>query len=136
MIRELVLTTLFLSQVSNADDCMDTAMTQRDINVCAYQHSQAAEVLLNKLESEILSVLDAEAKNKFLTSQDAWKIVVSNDCDIESGFFAGGSIEPTIYSSCREKYAKQRILQIRYFLCPEWSMTGVCEAESQYEVSL
>ncbi len=136
MIRAPILLLILLSQISYAEGCRDTAMTQRAINECAYKKSQSVEVMLTKLETEIASSLEVDAKSKFLKSKEAWRVVVSHDCEIESGFFSGGSIEPTIYASCTEEHIKQRIVKIRYFLCPNWPMTGICPAESQYKVNL
>ncbi len=136
MVRlNFLLVTLF-SQMAYTEDCMDVAITQAEINKCAYRKSQDVESLLYQLETEVASSLKGDAQSKFLKSQQAWWLVVSYDCDIESAFFSGGSVEPAIYASCKEAHIRRRILRVRYFLCPSWAMTNDCPAEARYDVRL
>jgi uncharacterized protein YecT (DUF1311 family) len=111
----------------NADDCMETAMTQIDITMCSKDKALAMDQNLNTLVDKIDQTLELSQREWFNQSQLSWRTMAENDCLIQRSFYEGGSIAPSIYNSCMELRTEQRIEQIKYFLCPNFWMKGVCE---------
>lgn len=115
-----------------AVDCMDTAMTQSGINMCSAEKAESAQKDLEELQNVILETLNNTQKASFKEAQLNWHSMMENDCSLESSFFEGGSIRPTIYNSCIESHHHERIEQIKYYLCPSWAMKGSCDAAELY----
>lgn len=123
---------VFFNSSAFGDECMDTAMTQSEINMCSAEKAKNAQYQLNKLERDILETLNSTQKEKLNKAQVNWRSMMEHDCQLESSFFEGGSIRPTIFNACIESHHNERIEQIKYYLCPSWAMKGKCDVAKEY----
>ncbi|MGL1920823.1 MAG: lysozyme inhibitor LprI family protein [Hyphomicrobiales bacterium] len=96
----------------NAIDC-ESPMLQVDMNYCAYQDYMAADAELNiiykrtkksmeEVDKYLLGDFKGAAKS-LLHAQRAWIKYRDLACDTEGYSFRGGSMEPLIVSTCKER---------------------------------
>ena len=52
--------------------------------------------------------------------------MLDGDCAIEKSFYGGGSAGTSAYNACISSHQIERIEQIKYYLCPDYSMKGDC----------
>ncbi|HET7635573.1 MAG TPA: lysozyme inhibitor LprI family protein [Burkholderiales bacterium] len=116
-----------------ADTTCTQATTQADLDRCMSAAAAAKQKRLDALLAELKRSLMPEARNLLEQSQAAWDKSRKLDCEIEASFFAGGSIQPTIVSGCYVQHTSDRINRLRYYLCPDYAMTGDCEAAAKYK---
>ncbi len=93
--------------VAQAPDC-DNAQTQVDINQCAAKAAEVADEKLNQVYQQVKSTLSAGEKTLLTDAQLAWIEFRDKNCEFSRSRFEGGSIAPTVYSSCLERITKQR----------------------------
>lgn len=96
-------------------DC-DNAMTQLDMNACAYYDFQAADLVLN----EAYAVAMARAKNyengadvALRDAQRAWIPYRDAACIAEGQLYNGGSIRPLIEYACMATLTERRTQDMR-----------------------
>lgn len=119
----MILATLLLA-ASPAVDC-ENAMTQMDMNQCAFQDYQAADDELNaqwKRTSSIMRLRDENFESVYdtrsgyfdtlLEGQRAWLIYRDAHCRSEGYFARGGSMEPLLVSSCKAHLTRLRTAQL------------------------
>ncbi|MEK7990961.1 MAG: lysozyme inhibitor LprI family protein [Thiotrichaceae bacterium] len=115
--------------ITDAMDCAEKATTQVEINRCAYDDYEKADVELNSVYREILATYSDDALfiKKLKAAQRAWMIF--RDAHLEALYseedkrFAYGSIYPTCSNNDSTKLIKQRIIQLQQWL------TGVSEGD-------
>ena len=101
------------------------AQTQTQITQSAAARYASADAALNaqwKQTYASMKGLDAKDTSRgggfgyagtLLESQRAWLRFREMECSIESGRYAGGSIQPTVVAQCKERMTVARTAQLR-----------------------
>jgi uncharacterized protein YecT (DUF1311 family) len=116
-----------------ADTTCPHATTQADLNLCTHEAASAKQKKLDSLLAELKRSLSPGNWKILEQSQASWEKSRKLDCEIEASFFDGGSVQPTIVNGCYDQHASDRIHRLRYYLCPDYAMTGDCEAAAKYK---
>ena len=98
------------SPPASASTCMDTAMSQAEINACARAKAQEAEDHLKKSYQAVLCYLDAYTRAKLEASQRAWESFRDADCAFWGA--GDGTIARANYSGCRAQLAQDRTKEL------------------------
>ena len=106
---------LLLANGAYALDCQN-AMTQRDMNQCAYLDFQKEDKVLNQLYQRHRATLSNERKTQLKEAQQAWLRFRDLSCDYEADFYVGGSIAPMVKSACLIAQTKNRIVDLNHYL--------------------
>jgi uncharacterized protein YecT (DUF1311 family) len=114
-------------------DCMITALTDDDINICQHKITKQTEYVLNEIEEKIRKHLSGTQKDRFNAAQGLWRDMAERDCEIESDFYEGAGIYQAIYSVCMNNHYNNRIMQISNYLCPDHSLGKGCEKAEEYK---
>lgn len=96
-------------------DC-DNAMTQRDMNTCAYQDFQAADLALNEVYAWAMARAKAYENGADLALRDAqraWIPYRDAACTAEGQLYEGGSIRPLIEYACMATLTERRTQDMR-----------------------
>lgn len=109
-----------------------TSLPQEQLNQCYVAAFEATEARLDALLHDLSRTLDRKRWGKVKYSQDLWENVRDVDCKLEASFLEGPAREAVRYG-CSEKMGRQRIQQLRYYLCPRYNLTGQCDAERLYQ---
>jgi len=100
-------------------DCAN-AITQTDMNICAFGAYDKAEAEMNAVYQKALEHFsDKDTATQFEESQKAWLNYRDLHCDYAADQYKGGSIRPLIYATCMETLTKERTWHI-VNLFPEW----------------
>ncbi|CUH65227.1 hypothetical protein TG4357_01741 [Thalassovita gelatinovora] len=107
---------------AQALDCSNP-QTQRDMNQCAYQMWQYADEDLNlayQLARDVMRTTDSYlpenlkgAEAALRDAQRAWIPFRDKACEAEGFAFRGGSMEPLMVLSCKERLTRQRTEELR-----------------------
>jgi uncharacterized protein YecT (DUF1311 family) len=95
--------------------CED-AKTQYDLNICYDKQFKAADAELNRVYNRLASKLGAAERAKLKTSEVSWLKYRDDNCDYEAFLYEGGTIQPSIYSSCLERVTRARTAELREVL--------------------
>lgn len=109
-----------------------TSLPQEKLNACFVAAFEATEARLDDLLRELRRTLDGKRWGKVKESQGLWEKVRDMDCKLEASFLEGPAREAVRYG-CSEKMGRERMHQLRYYLCPRYNLTGQCDAERRYE---
>lgn len=115
------LVVLFLPP-AHADECLDKAVSQPDMNACAKKAYTTSDVALNKLYQQILQRLkdDADAKKRLLAAQRAWLAFRDAECHFSASATEGGTVFPMAYGLCLDSLTKARVQDFKLYLsCQE-----------------
>ncbi|WP_417247908.1 lysozyme inhibitor LprI family protein [Celeribacter sp.] len=96
-------------------DCADP-VSQSDMNTCAYEAWQRADVDLNDTYARAMEVARGwsdGAAEALRAAQRAWIPYRDAACTAEGFLFEGGSMEPFIVNSCLEHLTRQRTEELR-----------------------
>lgn len=96
-----------------AQECVDEARTQTDMNQCVAEDFRKADAELNEAYRELMARLDAAAKAELRTAQRAWIAFRDAHCDFEGKAAEGGSLEPFLQGSCAAGLTRERIAHLR-----------------------
>lgn len=120
----IALLPLLLLAGEPALDC-ENAMTQADMNQCAFEDYQAADAELNvqwKKSAAAMRLLDKNFESEYdtrsgyfetmLEAQRAWLAYRDAHCRSEGYFARGGSMEPLLVSSCLAHLTRLRTTQL------------------------
>jgi uncharacterized protein YecT (DUF1311 family) len=104
------------SSVSQAN--CPQANTQAEINQCLEQAAIAADQKLNQTYQQLLRRYDAAspARQKLVDAQIAWIKYRDATCAFSYTRFSGGSIAPSVYSSCIKRVTEQRITDFESYM--------------------
>ena len=95
--------------------CHD-AMTQFEMNQCAALEFRKADAELNKIYRQVAKDAGAEEKAKLRAAQLAWIKFRDAHCEYVAFGNKGGSIYPTVYSSCLAEVTRGRTSQFKEIL--------------------
>jgi uncharacterized protein YecT (DUF1311 family) len=117
---------------SGGKDCMDSAVTQLEMNDCAGAKAANAKKKLDQLLAELISKQPAASQKSLVDIEKDWQKLVVKDCGWEAAFFEGGSVMPMVYTACVEQRTLERIRRLAQFLCEGGGMTGPCPESGKY----
>jgi uncharacterized protein YecT (DUF1311 family) len=113
----LVLACLALPAAAQEVDCA-TAMAQVDLNACAYQDWEEADVILNAAYKQAMAVMEEWDANlpkderggaqALKEAQRAWITFRDKTCEAEGYAFKGGSAEPLLVYGCMRALTIER----------------------------
>ena len=100
------------------------AVTQTDLNICAFQAFEAADAELNRVYAQAMDAmksLDAAldgtglegAEKSLRDAQRAWIPFRDKACETEGFMARGGTLEPMLVAGCRTTLTKQRIEDLK-----------------------
>jgi len=115
---------------ATAKNC-ENAATQAEINECAGKAFKDADARLNAVYNDLLGRFkgDADRQKLLISAQRAWITLRDADCAFIASGVEGGSLYPTILSSCLEEETKERIGRLKRLLdCKEGDLS--CPAPS------
>ncbi|MEP2979357.1 MAG: lysozyme inhibitor LprI family protein [Lentilitoribacter sp.] len=107
----LVFSALATPTIAQDWDCSKTGeLPQQGMNFCAAQDFHKADAALNAAWSLIRkdAIKRSDGEDPLLTGQRAWLDYRDNQCEAESLFFEGGSLQPFINASCRARTTRAR----------------------------
>ena len=106
-------------------DCADT-MIQQEMNLCAQQVWQAADVLLNEAYAAALAVMQgtdtdiapigATEEARLRKAQRAWLAYRDAACDSAGFAMRGGSAEPLLTYGCLAELTEQRTQDLQLLI--------------------
>ena len=108
------------------------SLPQNKLNACWVQAYEAADEQLDRLLRDLRKSLADKTWTHLAQSQDYWEKSRTIDCKVEASFLDGPAREAVRYG-CSEKRTRERIRQLRYYLCPRYNVTGQCDAERLYD---
>jgi uncharacterized protein YecT (DUF1311 family) len=88
------------------------AVTQAEMNRCAFDEYQKADAELNRIYPQVMSKLGAEHKEKLKAAQIAWIKFRDAHCECEAAVVEGGSMEPLLRATCLEQTTRDRTKQL------------------------
>jgi uncharacterized protein YecT (DUF1311 family) len=102
--------------VAHADECMDKASSQADMNACAQRAYQASDAELNKLYRQVEQRLgdNASTRKQLVSTQRAW--VAFRDAECKFATSGGGSDSLMTYNLCLEDQTRKRIEAFKAYL--------------------
>ncbi|MBD2460012.1 DUF1311 domain-containing protein [Oscillatoria sp. FACHB-1407] len=98
--------------VAQAADCTNP-QTQLEINECAAKSAEVADEKLNEVYQQLKATLSPNQEKLLTDAQLAWIEFRDKNCEFARGRFEGGSIAPTVYSSCIERVTQQRTEELQ-----------------------
>ncbi len=105
-------------------DCKNP-MTQYDMNVCSDRDYREADKALNAQWAAVKPIIKEwdesleslgmipSAETSLLKAQRAWIDYRDGQCDAEEAAVQGGTMAPTIYSSCMAELTRKRTLELK-----------------------
>ena len=115
-----------------ADPNCPVTLPQEQINECFAKASAETQHRMDGLLRELRTSLTDKNWSLVKESQNFWEKSRSLDCKVEASFI-DGPVRNAVAHGCIEKRTRQRMHQLRYFLCPRYDLTGQCDAERMYE---
>ncbi|MGO3859199.1 MAG: lysozyme inhibitor LprI family protein [Neisseriaceae bacterium] len=107
--------TLGLASGVYALDC-DRALTQVDMNECAYLDFKKADQRLNQLYQQHRQGLDDQRKQQLKVAQQAWLKFRDLSCTYEADFYRGGSMVPLVRQGCLTEATENRIKALENYI--------------------
>lgn len=109
--------------LAHAATCAD-AITQADINRCAYEDFEAAGSGYALRYKELSQPLPAAQRDRLRRMQSAWIKFRTEACRYESGPSAGGSVRESVYWHCAARMTRERTLALQALAaCREGDVT-------------
>ena len=98
--------------------------TQLDMNICSFRDYLESDIELNQTWSRIERTFDREPKKgsgqsdfeALLEAQRAWLVYRDKQCDAEAVAFEGGSMQPTVESTCLARVTRVRTEELNALL--------------------
>ena len=113
-------------------NCGDSA-DQTSMNQCFALEARQDLKLLDTLMKELGDRLDPVQKEHLEEVQSQWVKYKDAHCEWQAAFFEGGSVQPTMYSTCGIALTLNRIEELKLDLCEGAGMTGPCEESKRYD---
>lgn len=118
---------------SIAVPCMQTAMTQFEMNECSREMAQVTYAKLQQLIEDLKPHIGDAQYARLLVVEKKWEAMIKEHCRWQADFFDGGSVMPLMYASCLDGQYSGRINMLRLDLCEGHGMTGECEESMRYK---
>ncbi|MER8628867.1 lysozyme inhibitor LprI family protein [Mesorhizobium opportunistum] len=88
-------------------------MTQAEMTQSAYSSMKGAEALLEMVFGELREELPKDKFKSLKATQDAWVKYAHGQATLVASLAEGGSMQPMLYSSERERLTSQRYAELR-----------------------
>ena len=86
----------------------NNAQTQTAMNICAQGEYEQADTRLNNVYQAVKASVSAEKANQLITAEEAWLTYRDRYCDFVAAQYAGGTMEPLVYSGCMTGLTQDR----------------------------
>lgn len=119
---QISLLSAFILPTAQADDCIENAQDQEEMNVCSQIDYLGVDAQLNNRFAEISKRIAKDSKTHQLLedAQKAWVIFRDAECTFATSQTAGGSAHPMAYNICLTDLTQKRSDQIlQYLNCEE-----------------
>jgi len=136
--RFAALLTLLLTQVpltaaaAGPGPRCPTSLPQAEINECFEQAAEETQARLDGLLRELKRTLSKKNWSLIKQSHNLWADSRELDCKVKASFIDSPARD-AVHWGCREQRTRERMHQLRYYLCPRYNLTGQCEAARRYE---
>jgi len=118
---------------AQAQDC-DHSPDQRAWNICTANQAEISDQRLRRLLAEVSSNADSGRRVQLARVQQRWTVFRDSECEWQTDAFAGGTIQPVVYSQCVIALTEERIAHLKLQLCEGGGMRGPCDASRQYDL--
>lgn len=108
-----------------------TTLPQDQLNECWVQAFEASNQRLDELLRDLRKSLSSKNWSHIKQSQDFWEKSRTIDCKVEASL-VDGPVREAVRYGCSDKRNRERMHQLRYYLCPRYNLTGQCDAEALY----
>jgi uncharacterized protein YecT (DUF1311 family) len=95
-----------------AEPCAN-AQSQAEMNNCAGREYKAADVALNQVYRQLVSMLNDEEKSQIKEAQTAWLKYRDTNCDFVADQYKGGSMRPMILGYCLAEMTRNRTTELK-----------------------
>ena len=83
------------------------------MNDCAGKEYKTADVVLNQVYRQLVSLLDDQEKSELKEAQTAWLKYRDANCDFVADQYKGGTIRPMIHGLCLAEMTRNRTTELR-----------------------
>jgi uncharacterized protein YecT (DUF1311 family) len=115
---------------------MNKRLNQTDANTCAAKDAENERARLQRLLQDLRRKFIASRQEgqwlRLETLEKEWEQFARNDCNWETGFSDGASMQPVINSLCMANATANRVERLRIFLCDKAGMAGECKESKAY----
>lgn len=108
-------------------ECMKSARSEEEINVCQSEAARQLELDIIDLEKAIRPHFKSPQIERFDEAQTRWQQMTEKDCEIEANFYEGAAIYVAIQSECLQRHYQERMQTLKKYICPEPSLGNGCE---------
>lgn len=102
----------FAQGKKRSDPCSN-AQNQAEMNDCAGKEYKAADLALNQVYRQLLSMLDDQEKSELKEAQTAWLKYRDANCDFVADQYKGGTILPMIHGLCLAEMTRNRTTELK-----------------------
>ena len=117
-------------------DWMNKRLSQADASTCAARDAEAERARLQRLLQDLRRKFTAGRQERqwqrLESLQKDWEQFTRSDCNWETGFAEGASMQPMINSLCMANATANRIERLRIFLCDNAGAAGECKEAQAY----
>jgi uncharacterized protein YecT (DUF1311 family) len=103
---------LFAQEKPKTDPCAK-ADNQADMNNCWGKQYKAADVKLNQVYRQFVSMLDDEEKLQLKEAQTAWLKYRDANCEFAADRYKGGSMRPMAHAICLADVTQNRTTELK-----------------------
>ncbi|QKZ12285.1 lysozyme inhibitor LprI family protein [Spirosoma sp. KUDC1026] len=96
-------------------DC-DEAMSQTELNRCAWERLERADRQLNTLYKRLIGQLPADSRALVVKAQRQWLLYRDAHCAYYDKTYEGGSMQPMVVALCKEATTLSRIRELQALL--------------------
>ena len=107
---------------------------QRAWNICTANQAEISDQRLRRLLAEVSSNADSGRRVQLARVQQKWTVFRDSECEWQTDAFAGGTIQPVVYSQCVIALTEERIAYLKLQLCEGGGMRGPCDASRKYDL--
>jgi uncharacterized protein YecT (DUF1311 family) len=111
------------------EDC--DHLPQQQMNGCFAEQARHADDRLTGLVDGLRAVLGKGEHDQLLDIQSEWLQFKDDHCDWEASFYEGGSLQPTILSTCEVRLTWDRIDMLKSYLC-SGELHAQCPESAKY----
>jgi len=86
----------------------DNPETQTAMNICSQGEYEQADTKLNNVYQAVKASVSAEKADQLITAEEAWLTYRDRYCDFVAAQYAGGSMDPRVYSGCMTRLTADR----------------------------
>ena len=90
-----------------APECKDP-QNQLEMNTCTAQAFKREDALLNQVYAAYRAKLEPDRRSALTVAQKTWLTFRDSECKFEEDNYAGGSIQPAIWSTCLAGLTQER----------------------------